>query len=112
LEATRNTIAAVCEISGADVVQPEGYPGWTPNLQSEILKTCKDVYIKMFQKEAEVGAVHAGLECGIIGEKFPGMDMISFGPTIEHPHSPEERVHVGSVEKFWDFLAGILAELA
>jgi dipeptidase D len=112
LEATRNTIAALCEIAGADLAQPEGYPGWTPNLQSEILQICKDVYSKRFQKEAEVGAVHAGLECGIIGEKFPGMDMISFGPTIEHPHSPEERVHVGSVEKFWDFLTVVLAELA
>jgi len=112
LEATRNTIAALCEIAGADLAQPEGYPGWTPNLQSEILQICKDVYRKQFKKEAEVGAVHAGLECGIIGEKFPGMDMISFGPTIEHPHSPEERVHVGSVEKFWDFLAAVLAELA
>ncbi|UCE40037.1 MAG: aminoacyl-histidine dipeptidase [Candidatus Aminicenantes bacterium] len=112
LEATRNTIAALCQIAGADITQPEGYPGWTPNLQSEILQICKDVYSKRFQKEAEVGAVHAGLECGIIGEKFPGMDMISFGPTIEHPHSPEERVHVGSVEKFWDFLAAVLIELA
>ncbi len=112
LEATRNTIASLCEIVGADLAQPEGYPGWTPNLQSPLLQICKDVYSKKFQKEPEVGAVHAGLECGIIGEKFPGMDMISFGPTIEHPHSPEERVHVGSVEKFWDFLAAVLAELA
>jgi dipeptidase D len=112
LEATRDTIAALCEIAGADIAQPEGYPGWTPNLQSEILQICKDVYSRKYQKEAEVEAIHAGLECGIIGEKFPGMDMISFGPTIEHPHSPEERVHVGSVEKFWDFLAAVLTELA
>lgn len=112
LEATRNTIAALCDTVGADLVQPEGYPGWTPNLQSKILQTCKDVYNKKFQKQPEVGAVHAGLECGIIGEKFPGMDMISFGPTIEHPHSPEERVHIGSVNKFWDFLTAVLAELA
>jgi dipeptidase D len=112
LEATRNTIAALCDLVGADLVQPEGYPGWTPNLQSKILQICKDVYLKMFQKEPEVEAIHAGLECGIIGEKFPGMDMISFGPTIEHPHSPEERVHIGSVERFWDFLLGVLAELA
>lgn len=112
LEATRNTIAALCEIAGADLAQPEGYPAWTPNLQSEILQICKNVYSRRFQKEAEVGAIHAGLECGIIGEKFPGMDMISFGPTIEHPHSPEERVHVESVEKFWDFLAAVLSELA
>jgi dipeptidase D len=112
LEAVRNSIAASGELVGAKVVQPEGYPGWTPNLQSPLLKTLKEVYQKIFQKEPEVGAVHAGLECGIIGEKFPGMDMISFGPTIEHPHSPEERVHTGSVEKFWEFLTGLLVELA
>ena len=111
LQATRNTIAALCDTIGADLSQPEGYPGWTPNLQSRILQTCKDVYKKKFQKEPEIGAIHAGLECGIIGEKFPGMDMISFGPTIEHPHSPEERVHIGSVDKFWDFLTAVLAEL-
>lgn len=108
---TRNRIAALCKEAEAKINQPEGYPGWTPNLQSPLLKTLKEVYQKVFQKEPEVGAVHAGLECGIIGEKFPGMDMISFGPTIEHPHSPEERVHVGSVEKFWTFLTAVLAEL-
>ncbi len=112
LEATRNTIAALSELAGARVNQPEGYPGWTPNLESPLLKSLKEIYQKTFQKQPEVGAVHAGLECGIIGEKFPGMDMISFGPTIEHPHSPEERVHIGSVEKFWKFLTILLAELA
>jgi len=112
LEATRNTIAALCELVGAEIIQEEGYPGWTPNLQSSLLKTLKEVYKKSFDKEPEVGAVHAGLECGIIGEKFPGMDMISFGPTIEHPHSPGERLHIGSVEKFWKFLTAVLAEPA
>jgi dipeptidase D len=112
LEAVRNTIVALSEITGADTVQPEGYPGWTPNLQSPLLHICKSLYKKKFGKEPKVEAVHAGLECGIIGEKFPGMDMISFGPTIEHPHSPEERVHVGSVEKFWEFLTTLLTELA
>lgn len=112
LGATRNVIAALSELVGADVSQPEGYPGWTPNLKSSLLKTLKEVYKKTFKRNPEVGAVHAGLECGIIGEKFPGMDMISFGPTIEHPHSPEERVHVGSVETFWKFLTSVLAELA
>jgi dipeptidase D len=112
LEAVRNSIEASGELVGAKVAQPEGYPGWTPNLQSPLLQTLKEVYQKMFQKEPEVGAVHAGLECGIIGERFPGMDMISFGPTIEHPHSPEERVHTGSVDKFWKFLTGLLVELA
>jgi len=112
LEAIRNAIAALCELGKATVTQPEGYPGWTPNLHSPLLKTLKEVYKKTFQKEPEVVAVHAGLECGIIGEKFPGMDMVSFGPTIEHPHSPEERIHIGSVEKFWKFLAAVLSELA
>lgn len=112
LEAVRNSIAASGELAGAKVAQPEGYPAWTPNLESPLLKTLKEVYKKIFQKEPKVEAIHAGLECGIIGEKFPGMDMISFGPTIEHPHSPEERVHTGSVEKFWKFLTGLLADLA
>jgi dipeptidase D len=111
IEATRNTITSLCELAGANAAQPEGYPGWTPDLQSPLLKTLKEVYQKTFQKEPEVEAVHAGLECGIIGEKFPGMDMISFGPTIEHPHSPDERVHTGSVEKFWQFLTTLLEEL-
>lgn len=112
LEATLNTLSASCEMVGADINQPEGYPGWTPNLQSKLLQTCKSVYKKKFQREPEVAAVHAGLECGIIGEKFPEMDMISFGPTIEHPHSPEERAFIPSVEKFWDFLTAVLTELS
>jgi dipeptidase D len=112
LEAIRNTIAAIGELVDAKVAQPEGYPGWMPDLDSPLLKTLKEVYLKVFQKDSEVEAVHAGLECGIIGEKFPGMDMISFGPTIEHPHSPEERANIESVEKFWKFLTAVLEELA
>lgn len=112
LEAVRNMIASVSELAGAKINQPQGYPGWSPNLQSSVLKTLKEVYQKNFQKQPKVGAVHAGLECGIIGEKFPNMDMISFGPTIEHPHSPDERVHIGSVEKFWKLLTSVLEELA
>ncbi len=112
LDATRDSIAGLCELVGAKVIQPQGYPGWTPNLESSLLKILKNVYQKTFQKEPEVGAVHAGLECGIIGEKFPGMDMISFGPTIKHPHSPEEKVHIPSVEKFWTFLTAVLSKVA
>lgn len=111
LEATRNVISAVCSLAGAKANFQEGYPGWTPNLQSPLLQTLKDVYTKTFGKEPKVGAVHAGLECGIIGEKFAGMDMISFGPTIQHPHSPGERVHTGSVEIFWNFLRAVLVKL-
>jgi dipeptidase D len=76
------------------------------------MATLKNVYQKTFGKEAHIVAVHAGLECGIIGEKFPGMDMISFGPTITHPHSPEEGVEIDSVENFWKFLTAALQELA
>ncbi|MBD3414399.1 MAG: beta-Ala-His dipeptidase [Candidatus Aminicenantes bacterium] len=112
LEATRDSINAVVDLADAEIVRENGYPGWKPNLESELLKTLKKVYQDTFDKKAHVAAVHAGLECGIIGEKFPGMDMISFGPTIEHPHSPDERVHTGTVEKFWNFLINLLEKLA
>jgi len=112
LEATRNVIRSVSELAGAKISQPEGYPGWMPDLQSPLLQTLKGVYEKTFGKQPEIKAVHAGLECGIIGEKYPGMDMISFGPTIKNPHSPDERAHIGSVEKFWRFLKTALDALA
>lgn len=112
LEAVRHTIRAVSELAGARLVFFQGYPGWMPNLQSRLLAKLKDIHVKVTGKEPEIKAVHAGLECGIIGEKHPGMDMISFGPTIEHPHSPEERCNVKTVEEFWTFLATALRELA
>jgi dipeptidase D len=112
LEAARDIIKSVCALAGAKAEFKNGYPGWMPNLASPLLKHLKEIYAKTFGKEAEIVAVHAGLECGIIGEKFPGMDMISFGPTMKNPHSPEEHVHIGSVEKFWTFLTTALAELS
>ncbi len=112
LEATRRVLRSVSELAGARIDLKDGYPGWMPDLQSSLLKVLKDVYKRDFGKAAEVVAVHAGLECGIIGEKFPGMEMISFGPTIQNPHSPEERVHTGSVEAFWKFLVSALAGLS
>jgi dipeptidase D len=112
LEAARDIIKSVCALAGAKAEFKNGYPGWMPNLASPLLKHLKEIYAKAFGKEAEIVAVHAGLECGIIGEKFPGMDMISFGPTMKNPHSPEEHVHIGSVEKFWTFLTTALAELS
>ncbi|MGB8952801.1 MAG: aminoacyl-histidine dipeptidase [Candidatus Aminicenantales bacterium] len=112
LEATRNMIRGLAGLGGAKIRQPEGYPGWAPNLQSSLLKILKEVYHKVFNKEPEIVAIHAGLECGIIDEKFHGMDMISIGPTIKYPHSPEEKVEIASVEKFWKFLTVLLAELA
>jgi dipeptidase D len=112
LEALRNVIKAVTDLAGARVKQPEGYPGWTPDLQSPLLKTMKAVHVQVTGKEPRVIAVHAGLECGLIGEKFPGMDMISVGPEIQYPHSPAERVKIDSVEHFWTLLTTAIRELA
>jgi len=111
LEGTRGVLAALCGLAGADIMLEEGYPGWKPNLQSPLLQKLKDVYIAQFGKEAHIAAIHAGLECGIIGEKYAGMDMISFGPTIKFPHSPSEKVNIPSVETFWAFLIRLLLEL-
>jgi dipeptidase D len=112
LRAIRLAVKATAEMAGAKVKQPEGYPGWRPNLKSPLLKTLKDVHVRVFGKEPIVGAIHAGLECGLIGEKFPDMDMISLGPTIQHPHSPEERVEIKSVEEFWRLLTESLRSLS
>jgi dipeptidase D len=112
LKALRDRIRSAAELAGASVEENEPYPGWKPNLGSKLLATVKAVHLREFGAEPQLKAIHAGLECGIIGEKFPGMDMVSIGPWIEHPHSPDERVNVSSVEKFWKLLTAILAELA
>lgn len=104
-------IEAVARLAGADAVSGNGYPAWQPNLQSPLLARCKDVYRKLFGREPHVEAIHAGLECGIIGDKKAGMDMISFGPTLKNPHSPDEKIHVESIGKVWDFLAELLKSL-
>ena len=103
-----HTVASIFELGGALVKQGDGYPGWKPNLDSEILAVAKSTYRSMYGKEPEVKAIHAGLECGIIGERYPGMDMVSFGPTLEGVHSPDEKIHIDTVEKYWNFLLGIL----
>ncbi len=112
LEATRTKIEAIGKLCGARVTHFEGYPAWTPNLNSPLLKTMKTIYKKLTGKEPEIKAIHAGLECGIIGEKFPEMDMISFGPDLKHPHSPDEKVNIGSVGRFWKLLVSALETLA
>ena len=101
-------VAAVFLLSGASVESGSGYPGWQPDLDSQILAVATSTFRDLYGKEPEVAAVHAGLECGIIGEKFPGMDMVSLGPTLEAVHSPEERIHIDTVERFWDYLLAIL----
>ena len=112
LELQRERIALISKVYGAKVEQDEAYPGWAPNLNSSILEITTKIYAEMLDGEPNVCAIHAGLECGVIGEKVNGMDMISFGPTIKGPHSPDERVDIPSVKKFWDLLLRILEELA
>ncbi len=112
LESQRERIAIMSKVYGAKVEQDEAYPGWAPNLDSSILEITTKIYSEMLGGEPNVCAIHAGLECGVIGEKVNGMDMISFGPTIKGPHSPDERVDIPSVKKFWDLLLRILEELA
>jgi len=103
-----HTVRSVFELGGAKAQHTEGYPGWKPNLESPILKLAKSTYKSLYGKEPAVKAIHAGLECGIIGEKYPGIDMVSFGPTLEGVHSPDEKIYIDTVEKFWKFLLAIL----
>ncbi len=102
------TVEAIFELGGAAIEAGVGYPGWKPNLDSAILQVAKQCYRSLYGQEAEVKAIHAGLECGIIGERIPGMDMISFGPTLQSVHSPDERIEIDSVGKYWDFVLEIL----
>jgi dipeptidase D len=104
-ENLENMMNSVFELAGADEIIFDGrYPGWKPNPTSAILKTMRAGYAKQFGKEPGVYAVHAGLECGLLGGVYPNLDMISCGPTIKYPHSPDEMVNIPSVQKFWDFL--------
>ncbi len=109
LEAVRNGIAAIGRLADMDVEMEDSYPGWKPDLSSKILAAAKTAYTDLFEGEATVKAIHAGLETGVVGEKYPGMDMISIGPQIEHPHSPDERVQIESCKHFWDLICEILA---
>ena len=112
LAAARERVRAVAELAGAGVAQPPAYPGWKPDMASPLLAMMRQLHRDVLGTDPEVRAVHAGLECGVIGEKIPGADMISFGPQIESPHSPDERVHVPSVERFYGLLTAALARLA
>jgi dipeptidase D len=102
------TIGASFLNIGADVEHSGSYPGWAPNPESEILDIMVSLYKKMFNSDPKVQACHAGLECGILNERYPGLDMISFGPTIKNPHSPDEKVNIASVQKFWSLFVEVL----
>ncbi len=112
LDAARARIEAVAALVGAAVERGDAYPGWKPDLDSDVLQLTKAVYRDLFDEEPEVKAIHAGLETGIVGEKFPGMDMVSFGPEIQHPHSPDERVEIPTVGDFYSLLLTVLERLA
>ena len=114
LHATARQIAAIAQLAGAAVESGNEYPGWAPNVDSPTLAICRRVYEKLFGDEPRVTAIHAGLECGLIGERMGAgaMDMVSIGPRIEGAHSPDERVYVASVGKCWKYLTAVLAELA
>ncbi len=104
----KNQFLAVFEPLKAQVVFEGEYPGWKPDMDSPILKTMQEIYNNKYGKIPEIKAIHAGLECGLLGGVYPNWDMISFGPTIRFPHSPDEKVNIGTVQKFWDFLVETL----
>lgn len=106
-----DTIKAIFELAGAHVDVGEGYPGWKPNPHSEILKIAMETYKELFGVEPKVKAIHAGLECGLFLEKYPSLDMISFGPTLRGVHSPDERMLIPTVDKVWQHLLAILKRI-
>ncbi|MEZ4856454.1 MAG: aminoacyl-histidine dipeptidase [Gelidibacter sp.] len=106
-----NMLRATFELTGCEVEFSGDYPGWTPNMDSPILKLMSKLYVEINGKEAHVAACHAGLECGILGTNYPTMDMISFGPNIKGAHSPDERAQISSVQKYWKFVLEILKQI-
>ncbi len=105
-------LQAIAKLSGAEWTQCNDYPGWEPDVDSELLELTRKLYEKEFGAIPNVAAIHAGLECGIIGSRVGRIDMISFGPRIEGAHSPEERVYIRSVQKSWGFLVTVLGAIA
>ena len=101
-------IEALCALAGADTESGNAYPAWEPDMDSPLLERCKNIYRKLYGKQPVVEIIHAGVECAILGAKYPGMDMISLGPTIQNPHSPEERINIPTIGKVWDYLVEVL----
>ncbi len=101
-------VVSALELGGAAVQSGDGYPAWEPNVNSPILNQAKDIFIKMYGREPKIEAIHAGLECGLIGEKYPGIDMLSFGPELQDVHSPDERINIPSTERCWNLLVEIV----
>ncbi len=108
---TASMVESCLKLAGGEVTQSDGYPGWKPNLTSEILNITRSSYVKLFRKEPLVRAIHAGLECGLIYEKKKGIDMISFGPTIKGAHTPEEMIEINTAQMFWDLLIDVVTSM-
>jgi len=106
-----NMVESVFRLAGGKITHDDGYPGWTPNPKSPALETTRKSYLKLFNQEPKVLAIHAGLECGLIGEQYPGIDMISYGPTIKGAHSPDERLEIDTVQRFWDLTLDVLKNI-
>jgi dipeptidase D len=111
LDTASETVRAVSALAGAQAAVASEYPPWTPNFNSPLLARSRELYRGLFGSDPQVRAIHAGLECALIGGTYPGMDMISFGPTTENAHSPSERLYVPSLARLWDFLAALLKSL-
>ena len=109
--AIANTVASTFLLAGADVKHGDGYPGWAPNPDSKILKIAQETYKRLFNKDAKIMAIHAGLECGLFLEKYPKLDMISFGPTLRDVHSPNERIEIATVGLWWSHLLELLKSI-
>ncbi len=106
-----NMVSSVLKLAGAEISYGDGYPGWAPDINSDVLKVFKSTFSQMYGKEPEVTAIHAGLECGIIKEKYPEMDMISFGPTMKDVHSPDEKLQISTVPEFYNQLVNVLKNI-
>ena len=106
-----STIESLFTLAGADVIHTDGYPGWNPNTKSRLLDISKESYKALFGVDPKVRAIHAGLECGLFLEKYPELDMISFGPTLRGVHSPDERLEISTVDKFWKLLVSVLQNI-
>jgi dipeptidase D len=115
IDSSKRDAAAMVEtclhLAGAEVTHSDGYPGWRPNMTSEILKITRNSYKTIFGKDPHIRAIHAGLECGLIYEKFKGIDMISFGPTIRGAHTPEEKIEVNTAQMFWNLLLNVISKI-
>jgi dipeptidase D len=105
-----NKLTSCFELGGFEVELSGSYPGWTPNMNSSIVKSTAEIYKRINNTEANVAACHAGLECGILGTHYPDMEMVSFGPTIKGAHSPDERASISSSQKYWHFFLEVLKE--